>query len=89
MDELVLLEWDQNQMEKGRFIENENNENHCCDAALCVERSTALPPQEQTPKPEFGSQDYFEALEREMESDMIAKVKRMEEDEELEWWEVN
>jgi len=28
-------------------------------------------------------------LEKEMESDMIAKVQRVEEDEELEWWEVN
>ena len=90
MDELVLLEWDQNQMEKGRFIENENNENHCCDAALYAWREALhYLHREQTPKPEFGSQDYFEALEREMESDMIAKVKRMEEDEELEWWEVN
>ena len=90
VDELVLLEWDQNQMEKGRFIENENNENHCCDAALYAWREALhYLHREQTPKPEFGSQDYFEALEREMESDMIAKVKRMEEDEELEWWEVN
>ena len=90
IDELDLLEWDQGQMEKGRYKEAENCENHCCDAALYAWREALhYLHREQTPKPDFGSSEYFTQLEKEMESDMIAKVQRVEEDEELEWWEVN
>tara|TARA_Y100000310_G_scaffold340739_2_gene437562 strand:- start:606 stop:1118 length:513 start_codon:yes stop_codon:yes gene_type:complete len=90
VDELDLLEWDQGQMEKGRYKEAENCENHCCDAALYAWREALhYLHREQVPKPDFGSSEYFNALEIEMESDMIAKVQRVEDSEEQEWWEIN
>jgi hypothetical protein len=90
VDELVLLEWDQIQMEKGRFKEAESCENHCCDAGLYAWREALhYLHREQVPKPEFGSTEYFDEMEREMERDMIAKAQRVEDSEEAEWWEIN
>jgi hypothetical protein len=85
-DELTLLEWNLAEKEKGRFIERDDLENHCCDAMLYGWRECMhYLHRESNPAPESGTPEYFRKFEKELEEECLKSV----EDPEPEWFEVN
>jgi hypothetical protein len=84
-DELVLLEWDPNERERGRYIEADHLENHCSDAMLYAWRECLHYLHRASDKrPEKGSGEYFQKVEKEMEEELVTAADGPE----PEWWTV-
>ena len=84
IDELELLEWDMTEMQKGRYIEKADCENHAADAMLYVWReSLAFLHQPQTLAPMIGTREWYRAEEQRMEAAALRQI----DGDENQWWE--
>ena len=84
IDELELLEWDMTELQKGRYIEKADCENHSADAMLYAWReSLAFMHQPQALVPLIGSKEWYRDEEKRMEEAALAQVG----DVENQWWE--
>ena len=85
VDELELLEWDLTEMQKGRYIERADCENHASDAMLYAWReSLSYMHTPESYRPKEGSEEWFREEEERMEE---AALMAIENEDDVPWWE--
>lgn len=86
IDELLILEWDAEHLERGRFIEQEDRENHCSDSFLYSWRECRhYLRKDKIEIPEKGTEAWF--LKQEDDMELEADNEIYNNDKDRDWWE--